>query len=143
MPVAWPKQGRVPVAKRALEFAILETGAVIDPAVDKTASSADLLLLGGVHAQWRPGRRSQPRIHLPRAPMAESGRALLVARSGTAARGAETRRTRRLHRQGLASAIDRPTAAAFSPMHQSHTMAWDRSTLALEVLQVWAAIGVV
>jgi len=64
-----------------LLFAILETGAVIDPAVDRTASLADLLLLGGVHAQWRPGRRSQPRIHLPRAPMAESGRALLVARS--------------------------------------------------------------
>jgi hypothetical protein len=61
--------------------AILETGAVIDPAVDRTASSADLLLLGGVHEQWRPGRRSQPRIHLPRGLMAESGRALLVARS--------------------------------------------------------------
>jgi hypothetical protein len=33
---------------------------------------------------------------------------LLVASSGTAARGAETRRTRRLHSQGLASAIHRP-----------------------------------
>ena len=59
--------------------AILEPGAVIDPAVDRTASSADLLLVGGVHEQWRPGRRSQPRIHLPRGLMAESGRALLVA----------------------------------------------------------------
>jgi hypothetical protein len=35
--------------------AILKTGAVIDPAVDRTASSADLLLRGGVHDQWRPG----------------------------------------------------------------------------------------
>jgi hypothetical protein len=39
---------------------VLETGAVIDPAVDRTASSADLLLLAGVYEQCRPGRRSQP-----------------------------------------------------------------------------------
>lgn len=53
--------------------AILETGAVIDPAVDRTVSSADLPLLGGMHQQWRPGRQPKPRIHLPRGLIAESG----------------------------------------------------------------------
>jgi hypothetical protein len=69
--------------RNPLLVAILETGAVHRPAVDRTVSAADLPLLGGVHQQWRPGRRSKPRIHLPRGLMAEFGGGLLVARCET------------------------------------------------------------